>query len=181
MDWCKIGERMVMWNIFYRKMGGGESLDYHCLLVWQWHFDFFCSWQAVQLLICDILLSIRTTLWQKQANSSQAVGEAYQASSLELKGFQQDLSSLRKLGQTFKPAHRKVSKQNMFRASTLITNWGKRSIILPVTFLSIIAIPCYQLICAIFCVIIVVRVHSWIMERWPGPIPVLYLGANVTK
>lgn len=64
--------------------------------------------QAVQLLICDILLSIRTTLWQKQANSSQAVGEAYQASSLELKGFQQDLSSLRKLGQTFKPAHRKM-------------------------------------------------------------------------
>ncbi|XP_078388179.1 sterol regulatory element-binding protein 2 isoform X2 [Cetorhinus maximus] len=64
--------------------------------------------KAVQLLVCDILLSIRTTLWQKQANSSQAVGETYQASSLELKGFQRDLSSLRKLGQTFKPAHRKM-------------------------------------------------------------------------
>ncbi|XP_078093706.1 sterol regulatory element-binding protein 2 [Mustelus asterias] len=64
--------------------------------------------KAVQLLICDILLSIRTTLWQKQANSSHAVGETYQASSLELKGFQRDLSSLRKLGQTFKPAHRKM-------------------------------------------------------------------------
>ncbi|XP_059809739.1 sterol regulatory element-binding protein 2 [Hypanus sabinus] len=64
--------------------------------------------KAIQLLICDILLSIRTTLWQKQTNSGQAVGETYQASSLELKGFQQDLISLRKLGQTFKPAHRKM-------------------------------------------------------------------------
>ncbi|XP_067875493.1 sterol regulatory element-binding protein 2 [Heterodontus francisci] len=64
--------------------------------------------KAVQLLVCDILLSIRTTLWQKQANSSEAVGETYQASSPELKGFQRDLSSLRKLGQTFKPAHRKM-------------------------------------------------------------------------
>ncbi|XP_042200848.1 sterol regulatory element-binding protein 2 [Callorhinchus milii] len=71
--------------------------------------------KAVQLLLCDILLSIRTTLWQKPANgsqalgeASQALGEANQASSLELKGFQQDLSSLRKLGQTFKPANRKM-------------------------------------------------------------------------
>ncbi|GCC33358.1 sterol regulatory element-binding protein 2-like [Chiloscyllium punctatum] len=64
--------------------------------------------KAMQLLVCDILLSIRTTLWQKQASSSQVVGETYQASSLELKGFQRDLSSLRKLGQTFKPAHRKM-------------------------------------------------------------------------
>ncbi|XP_009954030.1 PREDICTED: sterol regulatory element-binding protein 2 [Leptosomus discolor] len=33
----------------------------------------------IQLLACDLLLSLRTSLWQKQANASQALGETYHA------------------------------------------------------------------------------------------------------
>ncbi|XP_061495289.1 sterol regulatory element-binding protein 2 [Rhineura floridana] len=62
----------------------------------------------IQLLACDLLLSLRTTLWQKQMNSSQALGETYHASASELTGFQRDLGSLRKLAHSFRPAYRKV-------------------------------------------------------------------------
>nr|XP_060633122.1 sterol regulatory element-binding protein 2 [Anolis sagrei ordinatus] len=62
----------------------------------------------IQLLTCDLLLSLRTTLWQKQTNSSQAIGETYHASASELTGFQRDLGSLRKLAHSFRPAYRKV-------------------------------------------------------------------------
>ncbi|XP_032642998.1 sterol regulatory element-binding protein 2 isoform X2 [Chelonoidis abingdonii] len=62
----------------------------------------------IQLLTCDLLLSLRTTLWQKQANSRQALGETYHASASELTGFQRDLGSLRKLAHGFRPAYRKV-------------------------------------------------------------------------
>ncbi|KAM6306931.1 sterol regulatory element-binding protein 2-like [Podargus strigoides] len=63
----------------------------------------------IQLLACDLLLSLRTSLWQKQANASQALGgETYHASAPELMGFQRDLGSLRKLAHGFRPAYRKV-------------------------------------------------------------------------
>lgn len=62
----------------------------------------------IQLLACDLLLSLRTSLWQKQANARQALGEMYHASAPELTGFQRDLGSLRKLAHTFRPAYRKV-------------------------------------------------------------------------
>uniref|UniRef100_A0A8D0C8Q2 Sterol regulatory element-binding protein 2 n=1 Tax=Salvator merianae TaxID=96440 RepID=A0A8D0C8Q2_SALMN len=62
----------------------------------------------IQLLVCDLLLSLRTTLWQKQMNSSQALGETYHASTSELTGFQRDLGSLRKLAHSFRLAYRKV-------------------------------------------------------------------------
>uniref|UniRef100_A0A8C3TNS8 Sterol regulatory element-binding protein 2 n=1 Tax=Catharus ustulatus TaxID=91951 RepID=A0A8C3TNS8_CATUS len=62
----------------------------------------------IQLLTCDLLLSLRTSLWQKQANASQALGETYHASAPELTGFQRDLGSLRKLAHSFRPAYRKV-------------------------------------------------------------------------
>lgn len=62
----------------------------------------------IQLLACDLLLSLRTSLWQKQANASQALGETYHASAPELTGFQRDLGSLRKLAHGFRPAYRKV-------------------------------------------------------------------------
>ncbi|KAJ1062543.1 hypothetical protein K5549_018578, partial [Capra hircus] len=64
--------------------------------------------QVVQLLTCDLLLSLRTTLWQKQAGASQALGETYHASGAELAGFQRDLGSLRRLAHSFRPAYRKV-------------------------------------------------------------------------
>lgn len=64
--------------------------------------------QVIQLLACDLLLSLRTSLWQKQASSSQALGETYHASASELTGFQRDLGSLRKLAHGFRPAYRKV-------------------------------------------------------------------------
>ncbi|XP_025924917.1 sterol regulatory element-binding protein 2 isoform X1 [Apteryx rowi] len=62
----------------------------------------------IQLLACDLLLSLRTSLWQKQASTSQALGETYHASASELTGFQRDLGSLRKLAHGFRPAYRKV-------------------------------------------------------------------------
>uniref|UniRef100_A0A493TZW3 Sterol regulatory element binding transcription factor 1 n=1 Tax=Anas platyrhynchos platyrhynchos TaxID=8840 RepID=A0A493TZW3_ANAPP len=64
--------------------------------------------QAVQLLLCDLLLVTRTNLWQQQMSASQQLRGAYQASALELRGFQQDLSTLRRLAQTLRPAMRRV-------------------------------------------------------------------------
>ncbi|XP_043821663.1 sterol regulatory element-binding protein 2 [Dromiciops gliroides] len=63
---------------------------------------------VVQLLTCDLLLSLRTALWQKQAGSSPALGETCHASGPELAGFQRDLGSLRRLAHSFRPAYRKV-------------------------------------------------------------------------
>ncbi|NWI42322.1 SRBP1 protein, partial [Picathartes gymnocephalus] len=65
--------------------------------------------KAVQLLLCDLLLVTRTNLWQQQMGASQQRSCLYQASALELRGFQQDLSSLRRLAQTLRPAMRRVS------------------------------------------------------------------------
>ncbi|XP_007939640.1 sterol regulatory element-binding protein 1 [Orycteropus afer afer] len=69
--------------------------------------------KAVQLLLCDLLLVARTCLWQQQqplapAQPSAGVGGQPQASALALRGFQQDLSSLRRLAQSFRPAMRRV-------------------------------------------------------------------------
>ncbi|XP_074914526.1 sterol regulatory element-binding protein 1 [Buteo buteo] len=64
--------------------------------------------KAVQLLLCDLLLVTRTNLWQQQMNVSRQRSCLYQASALELRGFQQDLSSLRRLAQTLRPAMRRV-------------------------------------------------------------------------
>uniref|UniRef100_A0A8D0L2Z3 Sterol regulatory element-binding protein 1 n=1 Tax=Sphenodon punctatus TaxID=8508 RepID=A0A8D0L2Z3_SPHPU len=64
--------------------------------------------RAVQLLLCDLLLVTRTSLWQQQMQATQPRGAAYQASALELRGFQQDLSSLRRLAQAVRPAMRRV-------------------------------------------------------------------------
>ncbi|KAK4813383.1 hypothetical protein QYF61_004720 [Mycteria americana] len=64
--------------------------------------------KAVQLLLCDLLLVTRTNLWQQQMSVSQQRSCLYQASALELRGFQQDLSSLRRLAQTLRPAMRRV-------------------------------------------------------------------------
>ncbi|EMP41873.1 Sterol regulatory element-binding protein 2 [Chelonia mydas] len=57
----------------------------------------------IQLLTCDLLLSLRTMLWQKQGDPRTTL-----ASASELTGFQRDLSSLRKLAHGFRPAYRKV-------------------------------------------------------------------------
>nr|QIC50194.1 sterol regulatory element-binding protein 1 [Acipenser sinensis] len=61
--------------------------------------------KAVHLLLCDLLLLTRTNMWQQQ---SLALSSTPQASPLELRGFQQDLSSLRKLAQSFRPALRRL-------------------------------------------------------------------------
>lgn len=70
--------------------------------------------QAMQLLLCDLLLVARTSLWLRQqpsapAQASQGPGSGAQASALELRGFQRDLSGLRRLAQSFPPAMRRVS------------------------------------------------------------------------
>ncbi|KAM9325587.1 sterol regulatory element-binding protein 2 [Gastrophryne carolinensis] len=64
--------------------------------------------KVVQLLVCDLLLSIRTSLWQKQSCSSASSGEAIYASKSLLAGFQRDLSSLRRLAFAFRPAQCKL-------------------------------------------------------------------------
>lgn len=81
--------------------------------------------KVVQLLLCDLLLVMRTNVWRLQQGAggqgqaqgqgqgpvpSQAPcpGSAQPASPPELQGFQQDLSSLRKLAQSFRPAMRRL-------------------------------------------------------------------------
>lgn len=67
----------------------------------------------MQLLLCDLLLVARTSLWQRQQSPASAqvvhgTSNGPQASALELHGFQHDLSSLRRLAQSFRPAMRRV-------------------------------------------------------------------------
>ncbi|KAG7505173.1 sterol regulatory element-binding protein 1 [Solea senegalensis] len=74
--------------------------------------------KVIQLLLCDLLLVMRTNVWrlQQQGASPAGTGPAgvngsagvHQASPPELQGFQQDLSSLRKLAHTFRPAMRRL-------------------------------------------------------------------------
>ncbi|KAF7661304.1 hypothetical protein LDENG_00264580 [Lucifuga dentata] len=74
--------------------------------------------KVVQLLLCDLLLVMRTNVWRLQqqqgaGSSGTAVGASgpsglHQASPPELQGFQQDLSSLRKLAHSFRPAMRRL-------------------------------------------------------------------------
>ncbi|KAK1331753.1 hypothetical protein QTO34_009728 [Cnephaeus nilssonii] len=69
--------------------------------------------KAMQLLLCDLLLGARTSLWLRQQPSAptpavQGPGSGAQASALELRGFQRDLSGLRRLAQSFQPAMRRV-------------------------------------------------------------------------
>ncbi|KAM8845495.1 sterol regulatory element-binding protein 1 isoform 3-T3 [Spinachia spinachia] len=75
--------------------------------------------KVVQLLLCDLLLVMRTNAWHLQQQQvaapagSGSVGTSgllgvHQASPPELQGFQQDLSSLRKLAHSFRPAMRRL-------------------------------------------------------------------------
>ncbi|KAG8433354.1 hypothetical protein GDO86_017581 [Hymenochirus boettgeri] len=65
--------------------------------------------KAVQLLISDLLLVTRTNIWQQQQNPpGQPPSLVHPAPPHELRGFQLDLSSLRRLAQSFRPAMRRV-------------------------------------------------------------------------
>ncbi|XP_061568269.1 sterol regulatory element-binding protein 1 [Cololabis saira] len=74
--------------------------------------------KVVELLVCDLLLVMRTNIWHVQQQGTSPAGPGtvgpsspaglHQASPPELQGFQQDLSSLRKLAHTFKPAMRRL-------------------------------------------------------------------------
>uniref|UniRef100_H3D329 Sterol regulatory element-binding protein 1 n=1 Tax=Tetraodon nigroviridis TaxID=99883 RepID=H3D329_TETNG len=69
--------------------------------------------KVVQLLLCDLLLLIRTNVWRLQQQGTKQPGTScpsgiHQASPSELQGFQQDLSSLRKLAHSFRPAVRRL-------------------------------------------------------------------------
>ncbi|KAL2100975.1 hypothetical protein ACEWY4_002736 [Coilia grayii] len=61
--------------------------------------------KGVELLVCDLLLTLRTNLWQRGGGSN---GESGPALGSQLAGFQRDLSSLRKLGQCYRQAQHKV-------------------------------------------------------------------------
>ncbi|XP_075686765.1 sterol regulatory element-binding protein 1 isoform X2 [Rhinoderma darwinii] len=66
--------------------------------------------KAVQFLMGDLLLVTRTNIWQQQQQSStgQQPSHIHPASPQELRGFQLDLSSLRRLAQSFRSAMRRV-------------------------------------------------------------------------
>ncbi|XP_036944868.1 sterol regulatory element-binding protein 1 [Acanthopagrus latus] len=74
--------------------------------------------KVVQLLLCDLLLVMRTNVWRLQQQGAGPTGSVsagtsgpaglHQASPPELQGFQQDLSSLRKLAHSFRPAMRRL-------------------------------------------------------------------------
>ncbi|MBN3301687.1 SRBP2 protein, partial [Amia calva] len=61
--------------------------------------------KGVELLVCDLLLTLRTSLWQRGGGAS---GEPGPASGSQLAGFQRDLSSLRRLGQSYRQAQHKL-------------------------------------------------------------------------
>ncbi|XP_035470172.1 sterol regulatory element-binding protein 2 isoform X2 [Scophthalmus maximus] len=65
------------------------------------------SWlnKGVELLVCDLLLTLRTSLWQRGGSSN---GEPGPAPGSQLAGFQRDLSALRKLTQCYRQAQHKV-------------------------------------------------------------------------
>ncbi|XP_063074757.1 sterol regulatory element-binding protein 2 [Engraulis encrasicolus] len=62
--------------------------------------------KGVELLVCDLLLTLRTNLWQRGSSGSN--GESGPSLGSQLAGFQRDLSSLRKLGQCYRQAQHKV-------------------------------------------------------------------------
>ncbi|XP_068192767.1 sterol regulatory element-binding protein 2 [Antennarius striatus] len=61
--------------------------------------------KGVELLACDLLLTLRTSLWQRGGGSN---GEPGPAPGSQLAGFQRDLSALRKLTQCYRQAQHKV-------------------------------------------------------------------------
>uniref|UniRef100_A0A8C5FG13 Sterol regulatory element-binding protein 2 n=1 Tax=Gadus morhua TaxID=8049 RepID=A0A8C5FG13_GADMO len=61
---------------------------------------------GVELLVCDLLLTLRTTLWQRGGGGTN--GEPGPAPASQLAGFQRDLSALRRLGQSYRQAQHKV-------------------------------------------------------------------------
>ena len=65
--------------------------------------DLNITLQAVQLLVCDWLLTTRTEVWEQEKNDS---GDFYSTtvSNKELAAFHQDLGSLRKVCQHLKAA-----------------------------------------------------------------------------
>lgn len=66
------------------------------------------SSKGVELLVCDLLLTMRTSLWQRGGGSN---GEPGPAPGSQLAGFQRDLSALRRLGQCYRQAQHKVHCQ----------------------------------------------------------------------
>lgn len=65
------------------------------------------SWlnKEVELLVCDLLLTLRTNLWQRAGVSN---GDSTPSLGSQLAGFQRDLSSLRRLAQCYRQAQHKV-------------------------------------------------------------------------
>ncbi|XP_034045677.1 sterol regulatory element-binding protein 2 isoform X2 [Thalassophryne amazonica] len=61
--------------------------------------------KGMELLVCDLLLTLRTSLWQRGGSNN---GELGPAPGLQLAGFQKDLSAVRKLGQCYRQAYHKV-------------------------------------------------------------------------
>uniref|UniRef100_H2T0Y2 Sterol regulatory element-binding protein 2 n=1 Tax=Takifugu rubripes TaxID=31033 RepID=H2T0Y2_TAKRU len=61
--------------------------------------------KGVELLVCDLLLTLRTSIWQRGSSSNGEPGPAHGS---QLAGFQRDLSALRKVTQCYRQAQHKV-------------------------------------------------------------------------
>nr|XP_057905878.1 sterol regulatory element-binding protein 2 [Doryrhamphus excisus] len=64
-----------------------------------------CLHKAMELLVCDLLLTLRTSLWQRGSSTNGVPGPAPAS---QLAGFQKDLSALRKLTQCSRQTQHKV-------------------------------------------------------------------------
>lgn len=78
---------------------------YPTQLCFHFFFSFFFFFKGVELLVCDLLLTLRTSLWQRGSSSN---GEPGPAPGSQLAGFQRDLSALRKLTQCYRQGQHKV-------------------------------------------------------------------------
>lgn len=85
-----------------------------------WSLPLFSS-KGVELLVCELLLTLRTSLWQRGGSSN---GEPGPAPGPQLAGFQRDLSALRKLTQCYRQAQHKVHEWRGHKSGVL-GNWQK--------------------------------------------------------
>lgn len=80
--------------------------------------------------MCDLLLVTRTNIWQQQQQKSagQQPSPIHPACPQELRGFQLDLSSLRRLAQSFRPAMRRVNVPPpwLYLSTTIVIKCLKR-------------------------------------------------------
>lgn len=95
---------------------GVKSCSLVCITVFSEPFS--VSPKGVELLVCDLLLTLRTSIWQRGSSSNGEPGPAHGS---QLAGFQRDLSALRKVTQCYRQAQHKVHTKLMVVYGRLVT------------------------------------------------------------